>query len=154
MKALARLVVFCALGWACGSADGDRIAVAVVPFRVGGTTPPVDVADVIRADLASRGGFAPLAPEDLPARPAQLAEVRFEDWRDADADYLVIGHVGRVHDGGHEVEFRLLDVRAQTSLVAYMLPSAPDQLEHTARAIAQLIGQQLSSRPAPASPRS
>jgi TolB protein len=154
MKRLGRLVALCALGLACGSADGDRIEVAVAPFRVGGTTPPVDVAEVIRADLASRGGFAPLDADSLPARPSHLADVRFEDWRDADADYLVIGHVGRVHDGGHEVEFRLLDVHGETSLVAYMIPSAPDRLEHTAREIAAMIGDRLSSRPAPAPPRS
>jgi TolB protein len=139
MKALGLIVALCALGTGCGSADGDRITVAVVPFRIAGTAPPVDVAEVIRADLASSGRFAPMPIADMPAHPTRTAEIRFEDWRSADADYVVVGTVARVHDGGHEVEFHLVDTRTGKPVVAYLVPSAPDALERTALEIAGMI---------------
>ena len=57
---LLHLVALCAIGLACHAGEADRIRVAVVPFGAakGGSAPPVDVAEVIRADLASSGRFA------------------------------------------------------------------------------------------------
>ena len=141
-------VALCAIGLACGNAGGaDRIPIAVVPFAVtrGGSAPSLDVAAAIRADLAASGRFAPLAAADLPSRPTLPAEVRAEEWQEANVDYVVVGHVARVHDGGHEVEFHLVDTRTQQSLVAFLLPSAPDALEQTALEIARLIEERVAA---------
>jgi len=143
---LLHLVAICAIGLACDAGGADRLAIAVVPFGVskGGSAPPVDVAVVIRADLATGDRFALIDPAALPSRPTRAAEVRFEDWRRLDVDYLVVGRVAPVHDGGHEVEFRLLDVRAQQELAAFTLPSAPHALGHTAHEIARRIEERLA----------
>jgi TolB protein len=144
---LPALVAICAIGLACHGAGGaDRLAIAVVPFGVsqGSSAPPVDVSLVIRADLATGDRFALIDTATLPSQPTRLAEVRFEDWRRLDVDYLVVGRVAHVHDGSHEVEFRLLDVRTQQELSAFTLPSAPHALGHTAHEIAQRIEERLS----------
>ena len=135
-------VALCAIGLACGKAGGaDRIPIAVVPFAVtrGGSAPPLDLAAAIRTDLAASGRFAPIAAADLPSQPTLPAEVRAEEWQAANVDYVVVGHVARVHDGGHEVEFHLIDARSRSSLVAFLVPSAPDALEQTAQEIARII---------------
>jgi hypothetical protein len=118
-----------------------RIAVAVVPFGLAsGTSPtPVDVAEIIRTDLEARGHLTTVGLADLPARPTRLSEVDFATWRNSKADYLVVGLVAGAHDGGHEVEFRLLDPREETTVVGYMMPSAPDALAVTAHQVAELI---------------
>ena len=144
---LLHLVALCAIGLACDAGGADRIRVAVVPFGAakGASAPPVDVAEVIRADLAASGRFAPIDSAEMPSHPTALADVRYEDWRRANADYVVIGVVARVHDGGHEVEFRLLDTRTRTTLVGFLVPSAPDALEQTAVLIAKMVGERLDA---------
>lgn len=123
----------------------DRPSIAVVPFGIapGTPSPPVDVAAVIRGDLAADGRLALVEAGDLPARPTRLAEVRAEDWRRSPVDYLVVGMVARVHDGGHEIEFQLVDPGERRSLVGHMMPSAPDSLEQTAHEIAAVVSTRL-----------
>lgn len=140
------LVALCSIGFACDGAGADRPAIAVVPFGVskGSSAPPVDVAVVIRADLATGDRFDLVDTAELPSRPTHLADVRFEDWRRLDVDYLVFGRVAHVHDGGHEVVFRLIDVRAQQELSAFTVSSAPHALGHTAHEIARRIEERIS----------
>jgi TolB protein len=124
-----------------GGPRDDRVAIAVVPFRMAAGSAPLsaDVAASIRDDLAATDRFAPLADEELPARPTDLAEIRFDEWRRAAVDYVVVGTVSRVHDGGHEIEFRLVDTAAEREVVGYLVPSAPDELRKTASEIAEII---------------
>jgi TolB protein len=123
-----------------------RISIAVVPFGLapGSPPPPIDIARVISADLASSGRFVPMPAADMPSRPSGMAEIQYEEWRRTDTDYVVVGLVGKAHDGGHEVEFRLVDTRTKTSLVGFHIPSAPDSLQHTALEIAKMIQRRLA----------
>ncbi|MBX9606722.1 MAG: hypothetical protein K2Y51_10905 [Gammaproteobacteria bacterium] len=157
------LCVLSVLMTACGKAPSgpaaaltsapevDRsIEVAVVPFGLaaGTSPPPYDVAEIIRTDLEARGDLATTGLADLPARPTRLREVDFATWRGSKADYLVVGLVAGAHDGGHEVEFRLIDPRKETTVVGYMMPSAPDALAVTSHQIADLILEKLQPRDA------
>jgi len=132
------------LGAGCRSLDAPSsgvLEIVVVPFALapGSPVPPVDVARAIRTALAREPAFdVALAAHPAPD-PAAVADVRFEEWRARGVDLVVVGLVGRVHDGGHEVEFHLLDVDSEASVLAYMVPSAPDDLAATARAIAAMI---------------
>lgn len=145
---LRRLVALAALAaaWtACArpsTLQGDApVAIAVVPFALapGTPPPPIDVAAAIGADLASSGRFAMLPAERLPAHPSSIRDVRYEEWRSANVDYLVIGLVAIVHDGGHDVEFRLVDARGERSVLGFQIPTSPDELPRTSARIAQMI---------------
>jgi Tol biopolymer transport system component len=150
---LRALVIFCALCLACTTpfdsthaardvaAGDDTISIAVVPFGLasGSPPPPCDVAEIIRDELGSVDRIATVAVSELPGHPTRLAEVDFETWRGSKADLLVVGLVAGVHDGGHEVEFRLIDPHTEATLVGYLMPSAPDALAETAHSIADLI---------------
>ncbi len=150
-----RLVALCALLAGCRTADvptsapagGARLTpIAVVPFAVmpGTPPPPIDVAAAIRTDLAASGRFAPTDVASMPARPADPADVRFGDWRHLEIDYLVVGRVAMVHDGGHELEFQVVDARTETTVFGFQVPSAPDALELTAGEIAALVSRRIS----------
>jgi TolB protein len=117
----------------------------VIPFPLasGTPTPAVDVAEIIRGDLGSTGRFATIPLPSLPAQPTSLADVDFAQWRRAEVDFLVVGLVAIVHDGGHEVEFRLVDTLEERSVVGFVIPSAPDQLVGTAQKIARIIDDRL-----------
>ncbi|HXK22347.1 MAG TPA: hypothetical protein VMS55_06665 [Myxococcota bacterium] len=142
---LVPLLAICAAPLACGAGHADHIAIAVLPFGVshGSKAPPVDVASVIRADLAWGDRFTQLDMADLPSLPTHLSDVHFEDWEQIPVDYVVIGRVARVHDGGHEVKFRLLDVHTQEALDVMTVPSAPHALGYTAHEIARRIEERL-----------
>lgn len=159
---LRALVIGCALCLACIApkssvspaaagkrSEGERFEVAVVPFGFAssGSPPPHDVAGIIRADLESLGRYALVPVAELPSRPTRLSEVVFTTWRTSQVDYLVVGLVAGVHDGGHEVEFRLIDPHEETTLVGYLVPSAPDALEQTAHRIADLIASRIAASP-------
>jgi TolB protein len=155
---LALILVLCAIHLGCLALAGevaifDEVAdtphptsIAVVPFPLASGTPapPVDVAEIIRADLASTGRFFAMPSEDLPSRPTGLADIHFEQWRQADVDFVVVGLVAIVHDGGHEIEFRVVDIRKGVPIVGFVVPSGPDRLEQSAQRIARIIDQRLT----------
>ena len=134
MRRIAIFAVTCALALACRSpADWpaeSAVSIAVEPFALaaGSPAPPIDVAEVIRTRLASSGRFV-------------VEEQRGEP------DYRVTGRVAMVHDGGHEVEFHLVDTRVRSTLVEFLVPSAPDALERTALEIAAIIDRRLAHAP-------
>jgi TolB protein len=128
------------------AAGSPPIPIAVVPFAVmpGAAAPSIDVAEVIRADLAASGRFAPLDVAAMPGRPSDPADIRYGDWQTLRPDYLVVGRVAVVHDGGHEVEFQVVDARTRTTLFGFMVPSAPDELPLTAREIAGMVDRRIA----------
>lgn len=146
------LLIACAAILGCrapgGSRDGDArlISVAVVPFAVlpGSPPPPIDVADAIRTDLASSGRFAPTDVASMPSRPSDPAGIRFAEWRQLAVDYVIVGRIAMVHDGGHELEFQVVDARTETTMFGFQVPSAPDELPLTAREVAELVERRIT----------
>lgn len=133
MRRVALFAVACAIALACRSpaerpADG-AISIAVEPFAVaaGSPAPAIDVAEIIRARLASSRRFS------------------VADGRRVEPDYRVIGRVAMVHDGGHEIEFHLIETRGRSALIEFLVPSAPDALERTALEIAAMIDRRLAA---------
>lgn len=147
-------LLLCAAVGACRSADvrtstpsqgAPPISIAVVPFALMPGTPgtPIDVAETIRTDLAASGRFAPTPVASMPARPSDPADIRFDDWRHLAVDYLVVGRVGLAHDGGHELEFQVVDARSEQTVFGFGVPSAPDALPLTASEIAALVNRRI-----------
>lgn len=152
--ALSLLAFACALA-ACRTqigptAGADSIALVVIPFGValGSPPPPFDVARVIVADLAATERYAPVAVAGDPPPPAEWTRVDVEAWRRDGVDYVVVGVVGMVHDGGHEIEFLVVDTRTGFSVVGYQMPSAPDELAQTAHQIADVVHRRLTGEKA------
>ena len=125
------------------------IPIAVAPFTWAGThPPPVDVAEVIRADLARSGQFQPLPPEDMLTRPADTpAAVNWRVWQTLGQDYLVIGRVESPSPERYEVEFHLLDVYRKEALAGYRLPAKASGLRRTAHRIADILYEKITGRP-------
>jgi TolB protein len=120
--------------------------IAVVPFgwEVSGVPPALDVAEVIRGDLARTGRFAPLPETDLPGRPREAAEVDFRDWRKLGSENLVVGRVRSPGAGQYEVQFQLFDVFKGTQLAGYGIDARQDNLRRTAHRIADIIYERLT----------
>ncbi|HEX7028287.1 MAG TPA: Tol-Pal system beta propeller repeat protein TolB [Gammaproteobacteria bacterium] len=94
-----------------GGSD-SAMPIAIVPFGSNSAEGqlPVDVAEVITADLVRSGKFKPLPVEDMLERPHRGSDIKFENWRVIGIDSLVVGNVRRETGGQYTVEFQLFDV--------------------------------------------
>jgi TolB protein len=122
------------------------VPIAVVPFGSSGMSLPVDVATVITADLRRSGRFAPVARDDLIARPYEASQVNFRDWRLLKTDNLVIGKVSRF-GAGYVAQFQLFDVFRGVQLAGYSIRSDAKSLRRTAHQIADMIYETLTGEP-------
>lgn len=125
------------------------VPIAVVPFDAGANryAPPEDVAAIVAADLARSGRFAPAAEQDLIARPSDISEVRFPDWRTLGVESLVIGKVETVGADQYRIQFRLFDVFRGRQIAGYSLPASTDRLRHVAHTISDIIYEKLTGQP-------
>ena len=159
MSLLKRICLWCGVAWlaAIGSAHAaltieitqgveGATPIAVVPFGPVGANLPVDVADVISADLKRSGRFAPVARNDLIARPYEASQVNFRDWRLLKADNLVIGKV-TPFGAGYVAQFQLFDVFRGVQLAGYSIRSDANSLRRTAHQIADMIYETLTGEP-------
>ena len=103
--------------------------------------------EIIAADLARSGRFAPTAEQDLISRPSEIAQVRFQDWRTLGVDNLVIGKVESLGAGQFRVQFRVFDVFRGRQVTGYSLPASSDNLRHVAHRIADIIYEKLTGEP-------
>jgi len=115
------------------------LPIAIVPFEWAGQPLPQDIAQVISNDLTRSGRFNVMPAADLPARPSDVAQVNYKDWRTVGQDNLVIGRITATADGGYMVEFRLLDVYGGKQLAGFQIPSHVSNLRLTAHHISDII---------------
>ena len=128
--------------------DG-AVPIAVVPFGTAGNryAPSEDVAAIISADLARSGRFAPVPEQNLIARPVDVAEVRFPDWRTLGAENLVIGRIEPTGADQYRVQFRLFDVFRGRQITGYSLPASASGLRYVAHRISDIIYEALTGQP-------
>jgi TolB protein len=120
--------------------------VAVVPFA-GPANVPVDIAEVVDADLARSGLFRTLNRADMLEKPSEPGQVDYRNWRTVGMDDLVLGQV-RQDGAGFGTRFYLLDVYRGEQLLAYDIPAAPpNALRYVAHQIADLVYQKLTGTP-------
>ncbi len=118
------------------------IAVAPFQWQVKGSAEE-ELHSIISADLRRGGLFRPLAEGDLPERPKGALAVKFDKWRQAGMESLVIGAVS-ANTEGYQVEFQLLDVVSGKQLIGYSIPVRKDGLRRVAHQIADLVQERLT----------
>ena len=122
------------------------LPIAIIPFAWEGPgSPPQDVAGIVSADLARSGAFAPIAFNNLVARPQSGATVRFQNWKTAGIENLVIGRVKLTGPGSYVVQFQLFDVFREQQLLGFSFPVKNDSLRVVAHEISDIIYEKLVS---------
>lgn len=133
----------------------DPVPVAVVPFLLSPANPAapappaspgslLDVASVIERDLASSGRFRAVPRNAMPGQPDRAAAVDAARWRDAQADYVV---VGRLSANGNNITLRFDLVNSLNGQVmvddeAVTVPQ--DALRNGAHRVADAVFQKLT----------
>ena len=119
--------------------------VAGVPF--GGAGPlPVDVAQVVGADLERSGRFQALPRASMLQKPTRAGELDLAQWRLLKTDFVVIGRV--VPEADHlAVEFELYNAVTGERLLGYSLPAQSAALRLVAHRAADMIYEKILGVP-------
>jgi TolB protein len=114
--------------------------IAVVPFGWSGTTAaPLDVAQVVEADLQRSGKFEPIGRDAMASRPTRGAQMDYNDWRLLGAEIVVVGEMTARGPGSYELRFEALDVFGARQIVGQIVPSTTAQLRAAAHHISDVI---------------
>jgi TolB protein len=105
---------------------------------------PLDIAEVIAADLQRSGRFAPIAEENMLQKPTTGAELDFDDWSFVKAEAVVVGRVTQTGDNAYSVSFQLFDVFRQEQLVGYRIPASRGTMRIVAHRAADMIYEKLT----------
>ena len=123
-----------------------RTPVAIVPFGWEGQSAgmPLDIAEVISADLHRSGRFEPIAEENMLQKPTTGAELDFDDWSFVKAEAVVVGRVVQTGENAYTVSFQLFDVFRRQQLVGYRIPASRGTMRRVAHRAADMIYEKLT----------
>ena len=120
--------------------------VAIVPFGWEGNAPdmPLDIAEVIKADLLRSGRFAPIDEAKMLQKPTDGADVDFQDWKFVGVEAVVVGKVTQTGANAYTLQFQLFDVFGQRQLVGYRMPASRGTMRGAAHRAADMIYEKLT----------
>ena len=114
--------------------------IAIVPFGwTGAEAAPLDVAQVVEADLQRSGKFEPIGRDAIVSRPTRGSQVDYNDWRLLGAEVVVVGEITPRGPGSYELRFEALDVFGARQIVGQVIPSTTAQLRAAAHHISDVI---------------
>jgi TolB protein len=119
----------------------DPVPIAVVPFaRAVPADGGLDVAQVVQHDLAGSGRFRILSGARLPqATPTRADDVVAADWKNAGADYVVVGRLTSVDNGQLAVDFDLVNSLTGQRVVSQRFVGTSSALRNAAHRVSDVI---------------
>ena len=125
--------------------DG-ALPIAVVPFDTTRLSKKlsVDLAAIVASDLNRSGVLRSMERAELPAKPHYSNQVKYQRWRNAEQDYLVVGRVLEKSPGVYNIEFQLLDVLRQKQLLGRSMEARKRNLRRRAHQISDFIYEQIT----------
>lgn len=85
--------------------------IAIVPFKYEGTKVlPLNISDIVAADLMRSGKFKPLSVEEMPQLPTRDEEVDYASWASLGAEAVLVGTIKDHSVDRFLVSFELIDV--------------------------------------------
>jgi TolB protein len=124
-------------------ASQEPLPIAVSEFT--GDRTGAEISSVISADLDRSGLFRPLPPSSFIERISDINRPpNFANWRQINAQALVVGSVTQQPDGRLRVEFRLWDVLGGTQLTGSAFFARPADWRRLAHIVADEIYKKLT----------
>ena len=124
----------------------NALPIAIVPFgwSQASSVAPVDITEIISADLSRSGRFDVMAAQDLPQRPTELDAINYADWRKLGMENIVIGTMSLTDNGEYDISFRLIDIYRQKQIAGFRVPAKPNKLRRIAHQISDIIFEKLT----------
>jgi TolB protein len=126
-------------GVVIGNESALSIAIVPMPYNGSKSPPDQDVASVIRSDLNRSGQFRSLDESRITEKPIRGLDVRFPEWKKLNQDFLVVGRVLDAENGNYSIEYELLDVAKQQTLLSLKMPARAKNIRRTAHQVADQI---------------
>lgn len=122
------------------------VPIAVVPFgwQGKGSAVPFDVSELVAADLARSGRFAPVDPGDMLERPTTGRDVDFDDWRIIGIEVVIVGRLIETGPDDFTIQFQVFDVFRGEQLLGYRQPARKGQLRGASHLVADMIYEELT----------
>ncbi|MBF0266401.1 MAG: Tol-Pal system beta propeller repeat protein TolB [Gammaproteobacteria bacterium] len=127
------------------------LPIAIVPFKeITADNPAVksirtpDIASIIKANLRRTGQFNPLATNELPEKPGIDDIVKFQRWKGAGVENMVVGEIKQLTSQRFQVTFKLFDVYTKQQILAYMYKAKFKNLRSVAHKITDKIYEKLT----------
>jgi len=119
----------------------DPVPIAVVQFaRAVPVDGGLDVAGVIQHDLAGSGRFRALSGPRLPtSTPTRADDVVAAEWKNAGADYVVVGRVTSIDAGQVAVDFDLVNSLTGQRVVTQRFVGVPSALRNAAHRVSDVV---------------
>jgi len=122
----------------------NAVKVAVVPFEWRGKRRlPIEVDEVISADLGLSGRFAALPSSQMLSLPNESGEVLPRDWRILGVEYLVIGYL-EPRDAQVRLHFELYDVLRRTVVARQAIDGVAGDLRDMAHHVSDVVFEELT----------
>lgn len=122
--------------------------VGVVPFGWEGNPSerPMDLAEVISADLYRSGRFDPLEEEKMLEKPTDGSRVDFQNWRIHGVEALVVGRVSQSErdPNSYTIRFQLFDVVRGRQMLGWTMNSPKTGMRGAAHRIADMVYEKLT----------
>ena len=124
----------------------DPVPIAVVAFaRSVPADGGLDVAGVIQHDLSGSGRFRVLTGQRLPnATPTRADDVVSADWKNAGADYVVVGRVSSIENGQLAVDFDLVNSLTGQRIVSQRFVGAANALRNAAHRVSDVVFEKIT----------
>jgi len=138
----------------------NALPIAVVPFGytdsivadqkstavpIANQTAPVDIAQIVAADLRRSGKFSPISRAALPSTPNEIEQIKFEDWKSLDVDNMLIGQVVSEGNGLYQIDMRFMDVLRKNQVMGKRWTHiSKSKLRQIAHQISDLIYEELT----------
>ena len=121
--------------------------IAVSPIGLNGIRVKEDIGAIVEADLQRSGLFRATPRRDMLAFPSAAKDVYFRDWRILGTEYLVVGSLQQIEDGRFELEFSLLNVRAQKTEFKHTVRGRVSEVRDLAHLVSDKVFQAITGIP-------
>jgi TolB protein len=117
-----------------------------VPFGWEGNSSavPLDVAEVIQADLRRSGRFAPINEADMLQKPTDGSDVDFDDWSVLGVEAVVVGKIIQTGENAYTLQFQLFDTFRRRQLIGFRMPASRGTIRSSAHRAADMIYEKLT----------
>lgn len=122
--------------------------IIIVPFGHENTKAEVNMASVIRGDLALSGRFKPLAPNLFSTNPNVSENIDFANWQNLGAAFMAVGKILKTQ-GEVKLQVDLVDIYGQQRVARYsnILPKVDAKtIRKVGHKISDLIYQKLTDK--------
>lgn len=121
----------------------SAVPIAVVPLKMKvDRVPTLDVAQIVRQDLARSGEFNAMSPLQMREQPSDITGIHLDYWRQAGIENMVVGTMEQVDDDDYRVTVSLVDLfadKTSKTLMAKQFVVRSSLLRNLAHHISDLV---------------